>query len=261
MCPHCLSYSFPGAGNGKRGGWGRGRSKTSFRECIGRRALLCVSARLLLVPTGLVLGGRGHYLIRADGKCLKGGYVIAQGPGRCGWAGRTDPVGGERAARRAEHQGALGTDIPSAVGLEPSRAGASPSGRLLRMRHPRRHPDRPHCHPDRPHRHPAASPRHLQIRRLSAMPPISSTHPSQTPADPILYSFPSKDALSASLAEFVIKVSTPCLSAALSGSGSGSDPTRTAAHTSRRKTKPSRGATSSRLPPRAAACLPCSQNT
>lgn len=41
---------------------------------------------------------------------------------------------------------------------------------------------------------------------LSIMAPLSSTNPSQVPADPILYTFPTKDALSKSLAEFVIKV-------------------------------------------------------
>ncbi len=39
------------------------------------------------------------------------------------------------------------------------------------------------------------------------MAPLSSTNPSQTPADPILYSFKSPDDLSKGLADFVIKVS------------------------------------------------------
>lgn len=39
------------------------------------------------------------------------------------------------------------------------------------------------------------------------MPPMAPNAPSQKPADPILYSFPSGDDLSKALADFVIKVS------------------------------------------------------
>ena len=38
------------------------------------------------------------------------------------------------------------------------------------------------------------------------MAPLSSTNPTQTPAEPILYSFKTPDDLSKGLAEFVIKV-------------------------------------------------------
>lgn len=44
------------------------------------------------------------------------------------------------------------------------------------------------------------------------MPPMASDAPSQKPAEPILYSFPSSDDLSTALGDFVIKVRLTCVS-------------------------------------------------